>query len=343
MRVQERYKPEKKITPAVILLRVAIVTLLVSACIRLFFFETVTVKGSEMLPGVGRGDTILVNRFATGLRLPFFNNVKIFGLFTPESGDLVVIKHPWHAWSGLAEFFDTISASVFGLTGDGELRLVRVMARGGQRIRIDASGLVHVQSKQLTRKRVGALLLHNRAIKDGKVLRRQIVQREIISQDSFTGQALPDLSFSTWQEGAWQVAGSDPSQEVPQTHVFPLPVTNDAIAATWGQRWIAGTLLQSDETSVAILRQGQTSPTPALFRDDLGNLSYQVSESLKGQLITVESGVAWLIVPEGMIFVLNDLRDAFNDSRIWGPIRENTIIGIPMLRVWPLGRFDSLD
>ena len=57
-------------------------------------------------------------------------------------------------------------------------------------------------------------------------------------------------------------------------------------------------------------------------------------------LIQVESGIAAQV---RVSFVLNDLRDATYDSRTWGPVFENTITGIPMFRVWPFGRVDTID
>lgn len=343
MGIHERYRPEKKSTPAAIALRLVVAALIVSACIRLFLFETVVLRGPEMLPGAARGDVLLLNRFATGIRLPLFNNVSLFGFYTPETGDLAVIKHPWRAWSGVAEFFDTCTASLFGLTGNGELRLVRVMAREGQKIRIDASGIVHVGGTKLDRQKSGTLSLHNRAAGGDEILRRQIVRRMLVSEDSIKGKPMPDLTLPLWREGKWEVAQSEGESADSSMRTFPLPVTNDAQAATWARRWLANTVLQSDDAPVAVLHERDNATGPALVRDAAGNLWFRLDDSTLEPLIRIESGLAWLVIPRGMIFVLNDMRDALDDSRTWGPVYEKTITGIPMLRIWPMGRFDSLD
>jgi signal peptidase I len=45
-----------------------------------------------------------------------------------------------------------------------------------------------------------------------------------------------------------------------------------------------------------------------------------------------------LVVPKGGLWVMGDNRSNSSDSRVFGPIRRNTVVGRAILRVWPPGR-----
>ena len=49
-----------------------------------------------------------------------------------------------------------------------------------------------------------------------------------------------------------------------------------------------------------------------------------------------------LIVPEGSYFVLGDNRRASNDSREWGPVPMENVIGRAWISFWPLERWHTL-
>ena len=81
------------------------------------------------------------------------------------------------------------------------------------------------------------------------------------------------------------------------------------------------------------------------FRDNfpggelaLGHLSSQWTNEMQR---LVENGQ--LIVPDGFYFVLGDNRDDSMDSRYWGFVPRENIVGRPLVIYWSMREFDGLD
>ncbi len=79
----DEFSPVQVFLPAVLVLLL----------LRGFAFEIVRVEGRSMEPEIAAGATLLVNRLAYGLRLPFQDRYA-FAWGAPERGDIVVLQSP---------------------------------------------------------------------------------------------------------------------------------------------------------------------------------------------------------------------------------------------------------
>ena len=124
---------------------------------------------------------------------------------------------------------------------------------------------------------------------------------------------------------------------------YPLDPTTKYIKRIVG---VGGDVVAIDRGQLSINRQPvarQRLEDPCSEPDGTGSCTYW-QETLDGKTWRValsDQAPAHdsppTVVPEGAFFVLGDNRDASSDSRVWGPVRQELIVGQPIFTWWSSG------
>ena len=74
-----------------------------------------------------------------------------------------------------------------------------------------------------------------------------------------------------------------------------------------------------------------------------GSQQYVLEEANYLSQFTVTQGDSRISLREGEYFVLGDNRSFSSDSRRWGPVSEDEIVGRVLLRMWPISAFAKIE
>lgn len=102
-----------------------------------------------------------------------------------------------------------------------------------------------------------------------------------------------------------------------------------------------GDYLIVDELSYNLLHKPQKGEV-IVFRYPLDPSKFFIKRiaGLPGE--TMEINGRKIILAENEYFVLGDNKSASSDSRIWGPVPENLIVGRTLIRLWPVTKLELM-
>ncbi len=327
--------------------------------IKIFLFEAYKVPTRSMEPTILPGDHIIVNKFYYGIKLPVLG-WKLPGFSKPEKGDVVVFQAPTYKSVGaFMQFIDLITFGIFSLdnTGNNPKNYVkRAVGIPGDVIKIytvksdngKKSRLLSVNGKRYTRKFIKRL--NYKTNMGNSYVEKYIEQghnKKYTIQFIDHGQAIKGTFYVPKQgdvitlkyDGFKKKNNSDiPIETEPGTdgkqyaRPFDLPDKFDP-----QKKYIVmGEIILKVNNDKIIHINGGTFDT--IYNNPANPVlpKKAVYLMLKGKEVKYRFN-------DNYYFMMGDNRDRSEDSRIWGLLNEELIIGSPAMIYYPFSRMGSMD
>lgn len=123
--------------------------------------------------------------------------------------------------------------------------------------------------------------------------------------------------------------------------VFGRPATESTVKTDLIKRVIGleGELIEIIEGRIYIT-QSESSSRQLLVEPYLASTTY--TRGFDNTDLCEKATENSCLIPDNHVFVLGDNRDGSRDSRFFGPIDENTVVGRAFIRLWPIGSLKFL-
>ena len=123
--------------------------------------------------------------------------------------------------------------------------------------------------------------------------------------------------------------------------VFGRPATESTVKTDLIKRVVGleGELIEIIEGRIYIT-QSESSSRQLLVEPYLASTTY--TRGFDNTDLCEKATENSCLIPDNHVFVLGDNRDGSRDSRFFGPIDENTVVGRAFIRLWPIGSLKFL-
>lgn len=352
-------KTEKKTLKTILLenLKTLLWAILIAHLIRIFVLEAYKIPSSSMIPTLIVEDQLLVNKFILGVRIPVLG-WKLPSLRKPRRGEVIVFHYPkYQSNTWTLEFLDLLTFGILGLTNTRESPrnfIKRLIATPGdiysfQKERILLNGQTipqnpnpseaHWNKIESIQNPSGRLLFQNST----KSYYQKLPSGRIVGGN----QSVEVLSENIdGIEHLIQIY--DPgSVEIPFLYI---PKKGDQLE-----------LILENENDLEILlflvngKLLRKIPRSEFFfsfepRDFHYNKYYNKELFFRSKELKSYANLESLLLDKAYFsyrfesnyyWMMGDNRDDSSDSRSWGFVREDFIIGTPVILYWPFERFST--
>lgn len=350
-------------------IEVILSAILIAVLIRVFLVDNYEIPSGSMIPTMLEGDRLFVSKFNYGVRLPILPNWKLPRFDSPDRGDIVIFQYPNYRSPGwLAELVDLFTFSIFGLDPMEKNFVKRAIGLPGDYVALEENGALWVNGKKVPQtfheqRDVYTQLVDERRLKYSVTFK---VGTNVIHEYTRQGgREEPHSVYLVYREG-------EPGNEYLVQYLQstrgawgrpfpPGPFASQYWYQEFADAWVSQNMLQSpvfdrgrfvggnEQVTVPAMklaeyRQAKVKPENVLLYNEKGEAWVRTKEMTNLQpLFAIYSNRLCAVVPKDHYFVLGDNRDNSKDSRFWGFLHKDYLMGSPLIRYLPFSRFGTMD
>mgnify|MGYP001294764544 CR=1 FL=1 len=322
----------------------------IALLIRIFVIEAYSIPTGSMIPNLLKGDRLIVNKFIYGVKLPVFG-WKLPAFTYPKNGDMVVFETPTYTSVGVfAQFLNLVTFGVFGLDNTPSnprifvkraigipgniitLRTEERVEKRGNESKIVTTQIVAVNGKPYTREFVPSTRV--RLYRGSETDRYwENNGRKKYQVQFFARRSLLSGSFYVPRES--DTVTMELVNNPPVRNTLPgqnAPVISDSATDVF----ISGKVIFTINGKSRITVSGE------VFDTIYNNMYNKIFPEEVLKKLAKNKKVTYTF-PNNYYFMMGDNRDDSSDSRIWGLLNEDLIIGTPMIIYFPMSRVSLTD
>ncbi len=291
-----------------------LIAFLITTVIRIFLLEAYNIDGTSMEPTLQNNNEVIVWKITNGPIIPVAN-IKINSLTKHKRGDIIIfhsINYKPSSWFNELIDFLTLGRINFEWKDDMDKIIIkRVIGEPGDRIQLvdNSSNQIYINGKMLRRE----FISH---INNSYSYRKTSIFKE------YTGNEYYTIQYS----GTLPIINNDNHNTDNEIYI---PKKGDIL-----------TLEKNGTNTILNIKiNGEKMTDEWRYRKSLE----RINEETAKDLLNFEEDFVEYTIKNNYYFVLGDNRDRSLDSADWGILREELIIGTPLIRVLPLKKFGKIN